>query len=65
MERILLVGSEEVSRATSLFRSAVDDFGRHVAYLGAEQRQHQQFLDDWSLRLRDMLEALPEEVDRG
>jgi len=55
MDSIHLLGAEEVTRASSRIESAAEQFSR--AALGQQEalQQHQRFLDDWLLRLEEVM----------
>lgn len=46
-----LVGAEDVSRAASIMRSAADEMSRAASSFQHSLEMHQQFLEDWLVRL--------------
>lgn len=56
MERVYLVGAEEVGSAAGRMVSAATDMQRAAGNISYALEQHQRFLDDWLSRLQTLLE---------
>lgn len=56
-ESIYLMGSEDVRSAGSAMREAATEMSRAAMNIQGALEQQQRFLDDWLLRLSDLLET--------
>ncbi len=54
-EYITLLGAEDISRASSRMVFATEEFGRHIGNMELALHRHEQFMDDWLLRLEHVL----------
>ncbi len=54
---VTLMGAEQVQRAGSAMQSAAQDMIRAADRFQGALEQNQRFMDDWLLRLRDLLEV--------
>lgn len=52
---ITLLGAEQVQSAASTMRSAADDMRSAASTIEYALHQHQQFLDDWLMRLQQVM----------
>lgn len=56
-EHIYLLGSEEVRGAGNAMRGAAEEMSRAAMNIQGALERHERFLDDWLLRLSDLVEA--------
>lgn len=56
MDRMLLVGAEEVGSASGRMRDAADTMRRAASEIDGALERHQRFLDDWLVRLEQTIE---------
>lgn len=54
-EYMHLVGAEDVSRAAHTMRDAAQQMSSAASGIGWSLEQHQRFMDDWLIRLNDVL----------
>jgi hypothetical protein len=64
MEYVQLIGAETVQSAAVTMRGASQEMIRAANHIEDSLSRHQRFLDDWLLRLADMLSAL-KDPDNG
>lgn len=56
MERIVLIGAEDIARAGRDMQEAAVSISRAVSDLSAELFRHRQWLDEWLMRLEVVVE---------
>lgn len=54
---VTLLGSEEVSRAGYSMRDAAQTMNSAASQMQSAFEQHQRFMDDWLIRLQEVLES--------
>lgn len=55
METIVLMGAEDVSRAGHNMSNAAEEMKRAAAQIEDSLFRHQRFLDDWLIRLEQIM----------
>lgn len=60
MERVILIGAEEIRTAASSMQQAAHTIHGAAGLLEESLAQHRAFLDDWLLRLEHLLTTVGE-----
>ena len=53
---VTLMGAEQVAGAARMMASAADDMNRAAGNVDSALERHQRFLDDWLMRLADVMQ---------
>ena len=56
-DRITLMGSEQIQSAGYAMRQAAEQMNHAAGNLDAALQRHERFMDDWLLRLQNLLES--------
>ena len=56
-DRITLMGSEQIQSAGYAMRQAAEQMNRAAGDFDAALQRHERFMDDWLLRLQNLLES--------